>query len=343
MRLLFILLFMICDHAFATQITYPTIWSVNDTVTNVKLNNNNNAVSSVVNGNIDNTNTASGYFLYQLVAALPSAGTQGKVDFLTSDNSLNLDNGSAWLKTVTPTGTLATGQIPLYNSSWGLLTPGAQYLPLVSNGISSLPSYQNLSAHAGGTGVDSSAWTSGDVVYMSSTGTWGHETLAHGSQVFTGSGTFTAPTGVSWVYVSLIGGGAGGQVNGSGGGASAAWAIGIPYAVTAGNNYTVTIGAAGAVNAGAGGNTSFDNITCNGGSGQTGATQLNGVTSTPGQYCQAGGNGATGSPYAGGGSPLGKGGTTGSVACVGYGSGGQGTGNPTGSFAGCPGIVSLQW
>src|SRR5690348_12934729 len=102
MRKLILPLFLLmssCEPVFATQISYPTTWSVNDTVTNVKLNGNNNAVSSVVNGNLDNTNMATGYFLFQSVGALPSAGTQGRVDFLTTDNSLNLDTGSAWAKT----------------------------------------------------------------------------------------------------------------------------------------------------------------------------------------------------------------------------------------------------
>lgn len=162
---LLFLLISSCNHAFATQITFPTIWGVNDTVTNVKLNNDNNAVSSVVNGNIDNTNTAPGYALYKTVAALPSPGNQGSVDFLTSNNTLNLDTGSAWITTITPNGALATGNIPYYNAGWQQLSPGAQYLTLVSNGVSSLPSYQTLSLHAGGTGQDLSANDQGDVYY----------------------------------------------------------------------------------------------------------------------------------------------------------------------------------
>jgi hypothetical protein len=141
-----------CNHAFATQIVYPVSWQVNDTVTNTKLNNNDNAVSNVVNGNLDNTNMASGYSLFQTVSNLPSSGNQGRVDFLTSDNSLNLDNGSAWLKTITPTGTLATGDLPYYNASWQLLAPGTNHYALVSNGASSLPSYQQVSLSTGVTG-----------------------------------------------------------------------------------------------------------------------------------------------------------------------------------------------
>lgn len=140
---------------FASQITIPVVWGPTDTVTNVKLNNNETAITAVVNGNLDNTNMAAGFKLFQSVASLPSPGTQGNIYFLTSDNSLNIDNGSAFLKDVIPSGTPATGYIPYYNSGWQLLAPGAQYLPLVSNGISSLPSYQavDLTPGRGATGT----------------------------------------------------------------------------------------------------------------------------------------------------------------------------------------------
>ncbi len=147
-----LLLLSSCNHAFADQITYPTIWGTNDTVTAVKLNNNNNAVSSVVNGNIGNDNIKSGYSLFQIVSALPAAGNQGRVAFLTSDNSLNLDNGAAWLKTVTPTGTAQTGSISYYNSGWQILNPGTADYSLISNGISSLPSYRLVPLATGVTG-----------------------------------------------------------------------------------------------------------------------------------------------------------------------------------------------
>ncbi len=144
-----ILLLSSCNLAHATFIVFPHSWGTNDTVTNVLLNNNQNAASNVVNGNLDNTNMAAGFALFQTVSSLPSAGTQGRVDFLTSDNSLNLDNGSAWLKTITPTGSTTTGNIPYYNAGWVQLSPGEQYYPLVSNGKSSLPSYQQVDLTSG--------------------------------------------------------------------------------------------------------------------------------------------------------------------------------------------------
>lgn len=89
------------------------------------------------------------------------------------------------------------------------------------------------------------------------------------SQVFTASGTFTIPTGVSAIKVTLIGGGGGGGgartacSNTSGSGAGGA-ALSVQYftGLTPANTLSVTVGAAGS--AGTNGNTPT-----NGGAGGT--------------------------------------------------------------------------
>lgn len=154
MRLILAIFFTLFScSAYATQVVTPTVWNNGDTVTAAKLNGNQNAITNVVNGNIDNTNAATGYRLFQVVATLPSAGNVGNVAFQTSDNTLNLDNGATWLPTVTPAGTLGIGDFSYYNSGWKLLAPGTADYSLISNGTSSLPSYRQVPLGTGVTGV----------------------------------------------------------------------------------------------------------------------------------------------------------------------------------------------
>ena len=106
-------------------------------------------------------------------------------------------------------------------------------------------------------------------------------------QVFTSSGTFTVPTGITTVYVSICGSGGAGQNQGSnqsgGGGAGVLW---LQRTVTSGAAIAVTIGAAtsGTFGAGAHGADGNDSkfgtssegwyIECDGGKGS--ATQKGG-------------------------------------------------------------------
>jgi hypothetical protein len=82
--------------------------------------------------------------------------------------------------------------------------------------------------------------------------------------VFSATGTWTCPTGISQALVTAIGAGGGGGSTASGGGGGGGGTGRSFQAVTAGTPYTVTIGAAGAIN-GAGGNTSCNGVQGNGG------------------------------------------------------------------------------
>lgn len=100
------------------------------------------------------------------------------------------------------------------------------------------------------------------------------------NQFFTSNGTFTAPSGVTKVYVTMCsaggGGGGAGPAGGdgfSGGGASGTCIINWPSTVTAGNSYNVVVGTGGpggigyTQNGTTGGTTSFNSISLTGGSG----------------------------------------------------------------------------
>lgn len=113
---------------------------------------------------------------------------------------------------------------------------------MASNSASAVPTQQSVKAY-----VDSS--------------------MSSNSQVFTSSGSFTAPTGVSMVFLTMCGGGGGGggknnsQNAGSGGGGGES-IIRRAYPVVAGNSYTVTIGSGGG--GGTGGNPSGTQPTAGG-------------------------------------------------------------------------------
>lgn len=185
---------------------------------------------------------------------------------------------------------------------------------------------------------------------------WGLLTGASNIQIFTSSGTFTAPSGITKVYITGCGagaGGGGGAGNGGGGGGAGTSLINYPFTVTPGNNYTVTIGAGGTGGSGGspsgtngtnGGNSSFDTLTFIGGvlgGGGSGSGAGNGGTSnsldgsttgTKGYGGVKGGNGANGAINngGGGGGSLFADGGTGAVtpshggAGGGYGAGGGG-------------------
>lgn len=225
-----------------------------------------------------------------------------------------------------------------------------------------------LQPSSGGTGQNSSTWPIGDVVYMSAPGVWSHEptssvTGGHGIQLFTSSGTFTAPAGVTIVYLTMTSGGGGGGNSsggssgsgGGGGGSAGAYLFNYPYPVTPGNTYSITVGSGGS--GGSNGNSSvFDALTLMGGNGGgngsvtphgSGATppstgnsassstggsiSLNMIVFGSGADGNNGGAGSGGSGGGGGGSAFGVGGN--GNATAGGGSGGNGS-NATGFCAG---------
>lgn len=140
-------LIFISSFAYADEVTIPTVYQTNGQVTSANLNGNFNALASTLNGGLDNNNAnaSAGYRFVETKSSLPSAGNQGRIVALTSDNSLNFDTGSVWKQAIFPAGSVATGVIPYYSSGWQILSPGTQYYSLVSNGTSSNPSYQQVS------------------------------------------------------------------------------------------------------------------------------------------------------------------------------------------------------
>lgn len=260
----------------------------------------------------------------------------------------------------------------------------------IENGISLTSGVTGILPVAnGGTGQDASAWTSGDVIYLSGTGIFNHisvTSLLAGfsqAQLFTSSGTFVAPAGITKVFLtgSAPGGGGPGGIGGGGtgnvaGGPSAGeYVTRLPFTVIPGNSYTVTIGSPGVGGTGGtstdgtdgtdGGNVVFDTITLIGGKkGTKSAPGINtprsfnahATNGTPGTGIQAGGNGGNAGVFnvngpGGGSNPFGIGGTGGIAnAGVPYGFGAGGGGglswnpNPGGNGSnGAPGFWLVEW
>jgi len=99
------------------------------------------------------------------------------------------------------------------------------------------------------------------------------------TDIYTSSGTWTAPAGVTYITVSMVGGGAGGAggtdgSSGGGGGGAGAYIVNAGLTVVAEDDYTVTVGTGGAgglegANGVDGGDTSLEHaggtLTCPGG------------------------------------------------------------------------------
>ncbi|MBP2657930.1 MAG: hypothetical protein H6Q69_962 [Firmicutes bacterium] len=167
------------------------------------------------------------------------------------------------------------------------------------------------------------------------------DSSAHGSELFTSSGTFTVPSGISTVWVSMSGGGGGGSSNSdySGGGGAAA-VLAQETTVTAGASIAVTVGSGGNIG-GAGGTSSFGSYTscAGGGAGSTTGGSAGGTGGTAGETYRYDANGSSKYSGSGGGSIFGSGGgrASSSPAGGGYGGGGGAGGKGSGGF------VLVEW
>lgn len=102
------------------------------------------------------------------------------------------------------------------------------------------------------------------------------------SELFVSTGTFTAPAGVTRVFLTMVGAGGGGatgttDTSGGGGGGGGAMVINYPFTVVPGNNYTVTINSGGATSTD-GGTTSFDTLIVKGGKGAPAGGSVGGLS-----------------------------------------------------------------
>ena len=185
-------------------------------------------------------------------------------------------------------------------------------------------------------------------------------------QAFTSSGTFTIPSGVTALKVTVVGGGGnGGGVSGSapaGGGGGSAGSTAIKYftGLTSGNTLAVTVGGVGGTSSVASGTQTITTVSAGGSGGAVSGSTISivGNSTTCGWGLQpacacigvGGSGGSTQFGYGGTGAITGgyQSGTNGNPS-KGYGSGGGGGAKGAGQFvsanggAGAGGIVIFEW
>lgn len=289
-------------------------------------------------------------------------GTNGLLqnyDYQVPTTGFSYTFSTANVLLMNPAGTLATGTITTPASPVDGMTITIQTTKQITALTLTANTGQSISSGATSLGANASV----SYIYRLASTTWfpyssGSSLPGVLGQAFTtaGSGqTFTIPSGVTALKVTVVAGGAAGgasnsspkSVGGGAGGSAVAYLTGL----TPGNTLSVTVGAAAGASSVASGTQTISTVSAtagtagaSGGAGGSGSGGSINVTGSSGQQPASaiGGNGA--------GSIFGTGGTGGNGvngnAAVNYGAGGGGGGSGCGvtsGGAGYQGVVIFEW
>lgn len=289
------------------------------------------------------------------------SGTSGLKTTGGNDGALNIQAKGTNAISISAAGavTLPAGALPVGSGGTGTTTLTANNV-ILGNGASAV---QFVAPGASGNVLQSNGTTWASATLSSYVGTR--------ATVYTGNATFTIPTGITQLKVTVVGagGGGGGSTGGTAaGGGSGGTAIKWLTGLTPGNTLAVTVGTAGTAGAatptagGNGGNSTvasgtqtISTITGNGGTGGSQATGANqngvaGGTATGGDINIGGqnsaGSGGTAAGTRGGANMYGNAGVltaqSTTSAATGYGAGGGAGWNSAGG-AGGGGLVIFEY
>lgn len=198
MKKIILIILFLTSTCFAEDVTLHTTYSANGQVTATNLNGNFQSITSVVNGGLDNNNadTTSGYRFFEIRSSLPTVGTQGRVVFNTSDNTLNFDDGSAWQSAVVAASPVQ-GNVVYYNGTgWVVLAPGTSGQYLKTQGAAANPTWSNATA----TDLSITSQAQGDILYYNGSN-WVRLAAGTSGQVLKTNGVGANP---AWVTDNLI-------------------------------------------------------------------------------------------------------------------------------------------
>jgi len=178
-------------------------------------------------------------------------------------------------------------------------TDGSGNLPALSAvNLTNIPG-ANITPGTVGVAAMNASGTPSSTTFLRGDGTWSVPLVSNGVQVFSSSGTFTLPAGITSVDVEVIGGGGGtggtnaaGYASGAGGGGG--YSRKRISGLTPGDTVTVTVGAGGTDGAagsagGNGGTSSFGSYSSASG-GNGGAAQSSGLSQGGGAGIGSGGD-----------------------------------------------------
>jgi hypothetical protein len=326
---------------FATKDTLPTGDS-GKIVKGTEIDSEFNAIASAISSKAD---TASPTFTGTPLTPTAIAGTNNTQIASTAFVKTAVDNAL----TAEGFGTLSTQDADDVEITGGTIT-GITDLTVADGGTGASSITANSVILGNGTSALSgnlvAPGTSGNVLTSNGT-TWASSTPAvlNGGQIFTSSGTFTVPAGVTSVRVALIGGG--------GGGGSSTGTYGVAGGSSSFGSYcTAGGGGPGHTQPGDGGSASGGTLNISGNAGSQSVDGGGGAGGKPSGFVEGQDYYGRGGAGAGEGDGGGSGGycveyitglTPGATISVTVGAGGAGGTGVSSGNSGIAGIVSVQW